>query len=298
MLEPNSPKVRKLSKKAEIDKAFHTLEGILIGIGIDDDLNHSEILELQNWVKQSEVFIQKEIIREISGILKEAIISKDFSQDNYDSLLWICKNINTKSKYYDIITSDMQRLQGILHGILADGKITTSEIENLSKWLFENEQLKGVYPYDEICSVIVEVLRDGQVDEEEEKFLKVFFSEFIDLTKSKNISPTEMIELKREITIQGICSLDPDIQFDDKLFCFTGVSKKVKRAEFKTLVEGKHGRFSENVRKDLDYLIIGNDGNPCWVYSCYGRKVEQAIELRKNGNKIIIVNEIDFWDSI
>lgn len=175
MLEPNSPKIRKLSKKAEIDKAFHTLEGILIGIGIDDELNQNEISELQNWVKQSESFIQKEIIKEISGILKEAIMTNDFSKENYDSLLWICKNINTKSKYYDILTSDMQRLQGILHGILADGKVTTNEIQNLSNWLFENEQLQGIYPYDEICSVLVEVLKDGQVDDEEEKFLKVFF---------------------------------------------------------------------------------------------------------------------------
>lgn len=129
-------------------------------------------------------------------------------------------------------------------------------------------------------------------------FSKFFFSEFVDIEKSKNISSAELIELKKEITITGICSLDPDVQFEDKLFCFTGISRKAKRADFKNIVESKKGKFSENVRRDLDYLIIGNDGNPCWVYSCYGRKVEQAIDLRKNGSKITIVNELDFWDSI
>ncbi len=48
--------------------------------------------------------------------------------------------------------------------------------------------------------------------------------------------------------------------------------------------------------KNTDYLIVGNAGNPCWAYSCYGRKIEQAVDLRKAGGKIKIVNEIDFWD--
>jgi len=30
----------------------------------------------------------------------------------------------------------------------------------------------------------------------------------------------------------------------------------------------------------------------------YGRKVEKAIQLRKEGHKIILVHENDFWDAI
>ena len=47
-----------------------------------------------------------------------------------------------------------------------------------------------------------------------------------------------------------------------------------------------------------DYLIVGNEGNPCWAFSCYGRKVEKAVELRKKGSNIQIINEDDFWNAL
>ena len=52
------------------------------------------------------------------------------------------------------------------------------------------------------------------------------------------------------------------------------------------------------VTKKTDYLVVGNAGNPCWAYACYGRKIEEAMQLRKEGAKIVIVNETDFWDCV
>ena len=48
----------------------------------------------------------------------------------------------------------------------------------------------------------------------------------------------------------------------------------------------------------MDYLVIGAEGNPCWSYACYGRKVERAVELRKEGLRIMIVHERDFHDAL
>lgn len=31
-----------------------------------------------------------------------------------------------------------------------------------------------------------------------------------------------------------------------------------------------------------------------WAFSCYGRKVEKAVQLRKDGSQVIIVHENDF----
>ena len=58
------------------------------------------------------------------------------------------------------------------------------------------------------------------------------------------------------------------------------------------------GIFKDSVVKNTDFLIVGDEGNPCWAFSCYGRKVEKAIELRKSGSKIQIVHENDFWDCV
>ena len=56
--------------------------------------------------------------------------------------------------------------------------------------------------------------------------------------------------------------------------------------------------YQNNITNNTSYLIVGNDGNPCWAYSCYGRKVEDAIERRKKGQHLTIVNEVDFWDAL
>ena len=52
------------------------------------------------------------------------------------------------------------------------------------------------------------------------------------------------------------------------------------------------------VSAKTDYLIVGNAGNPCWAYACYGRKIEESMQLRKEGAHIVIANETDFWDAL
>ena len=63
-------------------------------------------------------------------------------------------------------------------------------------------------------------------------------------------------------------------------------------------IERNGGRFHKSVVRELDYLVIGADGNPCWAFACYGRKVEAAIEYRKQGCKIVMVHEDDFWEAV
>ena len=58
------------------------------------------------------------------------------------------------------------------------------------------------------------------------------------------------------------------------------------------------GKVRSSVSAKTDYLVVGNAGNPCWAYACYGRKIEEAVNLRKAGASIVIVNETDFWDAV
>lgn len=285
-------------KKAEIDKALHTLEGLIRGIGIDQKLNEKEVSEILHWINYTSKSIKTSIFRDIKGILKNILEDLIITHEEREDFLWLCKSFNSGNDFFDVITSDLQRLQGILHGIMADNKITEEEILGLKKWIFENEHLQGTYPYDEIQSLITVVMKDGKIDEEEKEILSLYFSEFIDPIKSKNIDLTIIKELKDKYSLRGICTLDPIIEFENKLFTFTGVSERAKRTEISTLIESKGGIYSDNVKKDINFLIVGANGNPCWAYSCYGRKVESVVNLRKSGSNALIVNEIDFWDSI
>lgn len=290
--------IRKFTTKAEIDKAFHTLEGILKGIYIDREINKIEIEELSAWCANYIDFIDKPPFSEVIPLIIKSLEDGVLTEDELEDLKWFINNLITKNKYYDIVTSDIQRLEGIIHGILADNDINDAEIESLKQWLFDNEHLIGIYPFDEIESTIVGITEDGVVTDEERKYLKVFLSQFIDYKQSYTIDKIEIEELKKQIHIAGVCSINAVIELRDKVFCFTGTSKKVKRIELTKIIEDKGGKYNNNVLNNTDYLIVGSEGNPCWAFSCYGRKVEKAMQQRKIGNKICIVNEIDFWDAL
>ena len=48
----------------------------------------------------------------------------------------------------------------------------------------------------------------------------------------------------------------------------------------------------------VDYLIIGDQGSSNWAFSCYGRKVVQAVNLRKQGHPMKVVHEDEFWHAL
>lgn len=289
---------RKYTQKSEMDKAIHTLEGILKGIVIDDAINSKELIELSAWCNTYSHFINCSPMDEIINMISCAIDDGVIDEEEKDDILWLCNTLTTRNLYYDIITSDIQRLQGILHGIIADNYIDDEEIIELRKWINDNNHLLGKYPYDEISSLLNSVLADGKIDDTERNMLKLFFSDFVDKNISSNLNPDELDRLRQEISIQGICALSPQIIIKDKNFCFTGASSRIVRREIADIVTSLGGIFNNNIVKNTDYLVVGDEGNPCWAFSCYGRKVEKAVNMRKEGHKILIVHENDFWDCI
>jgi hypothetical protein len=286
---------RRYAKKQETDKAFHTLEGILRGINIDNEINPMEIEKLKNWCREYYAYINRppfsDTINLINFILEDNIVTKE----EYDDLVWVCNNIITPNKYYDAITSDLQRLQGILHGILSDNIITKDELEGLKDWIEDHPDMIGVYPYDEIEALLFSVLEDGKVTNEEQNLLKVYFSQFVD-TKNTAINQNELEALRCSMTLPLICTMNANIVFEDKLFCFTGISSRGKRKDIVERIALLGGKYNDSMVQGTDYLVIGDKNNPCWVFSCYGRKIERAIEDRASGLPIQIIKEIDFWD--
>ncbi len=225
------------SFKSILDKSLHTLEGIVKGIAIDGKINKKEIEELNSWCNDYVGISSRSPFNELIPLIRDSISDQILTQDEINNILWACKNLTTSNLYYDVITADIQRLHGILHGILADNKIEELELRQLSHWVAENIHLRGSYPYDEIDSVITSVLQDGKIDQQEHDFLKVFFSEFVNLPTSTKIDQKELERLKKSITIPGICAVCPEIEFKNKVFCFTGVSTRAKRSDIAKIIQ-------------------------------------------------------------
>ncbi len=298
MKDHDSLEYTRYTSKMEFEKAIHTLEGLMAGIAIDGIIEKSELEELSAWCFSNYQYIDRQPYKELIPYIQEAISDDYLDEEEQQNILWFCKQFKTENEYYDVITSDIQRLQGIMHGILSNNHISTAEIQNLEKWLDQNTHLAGVYPYDELQSMIMCVLADGIVDEQEEKQLKVFFYDYIIPAERGSINQAEIEEYKKTISLSGVCAVCPEIILDNHYFCFTGKSSRTKRSDFVNTVSKYDGKYLNNVTGKLDYLIIGDNGNPCWAYSCYGRKVEQVLQKRKEGASIIIAHETDFWDAV
>ncbi len=289
------------TSKAEIHKAINTIIGLINGVKIDEHVNQDELSEIINWCNMHRHLSNKVPFSEIIPLIDQALLDHYLDKDEVEDILWVCRNVVKEdefNEFYNSITSTIQQLQGILHGLLADNQLSPVEIDKLNSWIEEHTFLRGTYPFDEVDSLLVSVLADGIITQDEINMLIAYFGNFVDTKISYNINEFDIKTLQNNYSVSGICAVSPEIILEKKTYCFTGTSNKATRKEIADLIQSKGGIFHNSITKKTDYLIVGNDGNPCWAFSCYGRKVEKAMQERKKGSKIIIVHENDFWDEL
>jgi NAD-dependent DNA ligase len=285
---------RKFTGKAEFEKAVNSLLGLVEGIAIDAKINDNEIDFLQAWLDYHRINSGRHPFNELFPVVEQAVADGVLTEDERADISWLCKRL-TSAKYFNAATADMQKLHALIAGIASDGEISVEELKGLSVWLEEHEHLRRCWPYDEIESLVTSVLADKKIDPDEHKILMSFFGEFVSILDNKTIVSPEFLEGSN---IVGLCAVCPEIAFSDAVFCLTGQSHKYTRIEFEELIFSLGGKAASGVSKKVNYLVVGADGNPCWAYACYGRKVEKAVELRRAGHTIVIVHENDFHDAV
>ena len=286
------------TQPAQLHKAVNTLRGIVAGLTTDQDVTESEMAELIHWCELHAHLRSRHPFSELLPVVENACADGIITGEESKDILWLCNNFVDDSSYYDTVTSSIQFLNGLIHGIMADGALGDKEISALKSWVDTNAFLAGTYPFDEINAMLSTILEDKIITEDERRQLTAFLSNFIEFKDSLNLSEKEFTLLRDECKISGVCALYPEIQFKDRIFCFTGEFSRGKRNELEQTVMDLGGACRSSVSSKVDYLIIGNAGNPCWAYACYGRKIEEAVALRKKGGKIVLVNETDFWDAV
>jgi NAD-dependent DNA ligase len=90
--------------------------------------------------------------------------------------------------------------------------------------------------------------------------------------------------------------LVPDIVFEGRSFCFTGVFVygNGDRGQCEAAVRSRGGYCYERPNRDLNYLVVGNFVEPAWAHQTYGRKIENALALKSAGAGCKIISE-EHW---
>jgi len=282
-----------LTKPQRVTRAMHSLEGLLKGIAIDGEILLDEVATLKTWLEENQDVLQHDPFNELKTLIDQSLEDGFIDDDEKKDILWFCEKFTSSDNYFSAITSDLQRLHGILGGIMADNIIEKKELDGLKNWLDDHNELRSCWPFGEINKAVTAVLEDGKIDEQEHDMLLSFFGEFFRFSSAIESKP-----LTESAIVKGICLINPEIVFEDRTFCFTGSSSRTTRDEIESIIIREKGDFSNKLEEDINYLVIGANGSPCWTFACYGRKVEQAIEWQKNGSDIQIVHENDFWKTI
>lgn len=283
----------RFTKPARLDKACNTLRGLLSGIAADHEINSHEIAHIQHWLDTHADLRDRHPFNELVSCLESALSDGVLTTEEKLDLEWLCERL-LSNDYFDAVTADMQTLHGWLSGIASDHIVSDRELASLSDWIDRHRHLQTLWPYDEVESLLTKVLADKRIDEDEHRELLLHFSQYGHRASDRTLDTFDAAK----IIVGGLCAVDPEIVFRDRAFCFTGASSRFTRELFADRIGAAGGTVRTGVSAAVNYLVVGADGNPCWAYACYGRKVEKAVAIRRAGAALVIVHENDIHDAL
>jgi hypothetical protein len=266
------------------------LEGLLVGMNADGVITAEETDRLRAWLLAAKPHETTQPFASLIPHLERALADGQITLEESEDLLFVTQKLTTVNPHFDALRAGVQVLMGVMTGVAADGTISSSEVAALEGWLEDWRHLKGLWPYDECDTAVVQLLLEPDNDEAR-RFL-------LGLSECFPVAGAAVVPASSPLLLSGLCATDPAIEFAEQLFVFTGRSPKCSRAAMEERVHSRDGVTKHNVTQDVNYLVVCDEGNPYWAFACYGRKVEQAYNLRREGHPIVIVAEHDFWDAL
>lgn len=191
-----------------------------------------------------------------------------------------------------IIDRSMDELIGICRGILFDGVLLEVEAQNLHQWMLTNNSIQK-HPFGkELFDKLDLIISNATFSADDEKELTDIF---INLTGAPEINTKG----DNAPTSLPLCKNPPKtITMKDHHFALTGNFTSAKRKDVEMLIKYNGGHIKKNANSMCDYLVIGEVGSGAWIHTSFGRKIEEAVQTRSEGNPISIITEEHFFDCI
>lgn len=194
-------------------------------------------------------------------------------------------DIFTRFNRKNIQDRQIDTLIGLSKGITADGKVDQAEAEFLMTWLIQNRHSENPIIVN-LLEKVESMLADGVLDDEESR-------ELLSLLQKLSGDWSELGEIGKPTSLP-LDDPPPAINFENKIFLFTGTFAFGTRRQCQAAIEQLGGINASSVNKSVNYLILGTYVTDSWVHETYGRKIEKAIEYRNLGIPIAIITE-EHW---
>ena len=178
----------------------------------------------------------------------------------------------------------IDELIGICRGISADDKILTIEAQFLLKWIEDHRAYATQYPFDILYIRLSEMLEDNILDIDEQR-------ELLETIKSFTGDIKKDVPVPNKSTSLPLTIPEPFLFIEGSTFVFTGIFTVGSRKRCEEIVVELGGEMHKTIKKNTDYLVIGDIGSESWAHSTHGRKIEKALQYMKKGIEIDIISE-------
>ena len=182
---------------------------------------------------------------------------------------------------------DLTELLGIAKGLIADGQIVDAEAGYLHNWGRNHPDALAHWPASLIFTRLQQMLADGRVDDAE----RIELRDILTQLAGGEIAITHGYEGASELPLD---TPPPLICWDGEVYVFTGKFAYGTRTHCTIEVMNRGGQVEDSVTRRTTFLVLGTFGSRDWKNTSYGRKIEQAVELRATGFPLRIVAE-DHW---
>ena len=277
--------IEKFMGNAISDKSINTFLGFLEGIAIDGRINEKEIDAIIQWHRCMPELNTSQF-ESLFKVLSEITTSDGINAEEKERFIQVL-NLFKSTEFYKKHTADVQRLHGVLAGLVCDTDLIIDELVYLNAWLKDHDHLEEDMLYQDIFGALRPLRTKKTLTTEEINSIFKLITRYVD--------PDDHGQLKKCVDSND----NPDfykgvITLEEAVYCFTGASTRFKKNEWKALVENNGGKFVDDMTLKVDYLVICNKGNSAWAHVSYGRKFEQAKKWQNEGNNIKIITEDDF----
>jgi len=290
--EHNQPIIRAFNRRRNEEKSAYVLRGILQGITGGDDLNKSEILYMDAWLKKQEYLNLEgdalDLVEWVKTILADGKVTKEEADDLRSMIETILEYGVPESPYQE---PRVNEFLGLLKGICADDRLDLSEIESIEKWIDRNADMADKFPVEPVYDRIRAAKADRHIDQEEKTDLYKLLSELAGDNSSLDADTSGSVA-------SIFCDIVDEFAHTDKTYCFTGKFLYGTRKRCEQTARELGAEATSRVTRQVDILVIGTLTSRDWRFDNYGRKIESALELRKEHGSPMILSEEQWVSAI
>jgi hypothetical protein len=185
----------------------------------------------------------------------------------------------------------LEHLQGIVDGMMSDGRLDPREVQFLNDWLSSHPEATADWPGSLLHRRVRQILADGLISSAELRYLHEALSH---LGSTVFEEPGSAAPAVVPLPVEDSVAVDAR----NARICLAGAFLFGTRAACERLIVSAGATPCDRVSTKVHYLVIGTRASPAWTAEPYGEDIEEAVALRGLGHRIAIISERRLLESL